>query len=1460
MISSLLKARRAGHHVLLGVLLAAFPCAQGVAATNWFDPVPSTAPLEGGAGNWADANWKAASNAVSGALWVDGNDAWFQPIASQTNNLGGNAYTAGTLTANSTLGLIALTNGSLAVSRIDSPGNNPLILDLATTSIGAGGVSNINTGSAKVLFLGSNVQLTADQTWVQTSSGGATFSNGTINLGGHTLTLAAYNSATLKGTVTGSGSLVVGGTSAFTFSGTNASSAPTRILSSLALGNSTLYAAGTITNLGQLILSGSGVSFVGSEIVGTGRVVLSSSGTHYLTNANSYSGGTFLAQNSTLWASNASALGSGALVLSNNGTVNFAEFEHTLGEVTVINGTLMNGVLHTPRLMIDAGTVSAGIGGTGAVVKTTLGTVVMSGSNSYSGPTIVALGILSNTASASALPFGSGSLILSNTAMARISPTGSGGALGFLGGTNPGSTFTYDGGATLGLRTGSYTQVSYTFGDGNPSSEVLLRSGRGTLVIYDSAGSGANSLGVDEKFLINGLAPTNINGMVAPTIARIGQGALSASPLFLVYDPTNGFQTANFEKTDFSGSTGTNKVALANSSTHGVAEGQTASAYAIRFGGTGSATVILSNNAALAVGDNASGGFGGISIGNGSSILAASGATNVALAFGASEGVFVLGSGSGVVGVPITGTGGLTKYGYQSGIHSSGAGGNLALVSATSTISGPLSINQGALILSNGAAYLGATTVRALGAIQVFTGSLLQATSDFSLGGSGGLTVYTGGTVNIGGDLLHEGLSSGALALRGGALNVAGQLLQKGGGNSLSLHGGSITVDSLISTGAFGGVQLDWGTLTVSNGFRIAFGGDPSIGRTPFQTFTLNVLGGASNIFTTTSGGIQISGQGNSGSNMTVALNFLGGTSYWSQANNSLQIAQSVGATGLLTVAGPNTLVVGSNRWTLGSAGNGLGVLTVSNGGALLLPNGSSSPAVGIGAAGGRGELVVNNGTLSSPLAALWFNRGSTNGLLMVTNGGRVTTLGVLTSVPSSGFPGGIDASSNLIVVTGPGSVITNGSWTTIGGNTNSTFNRLLVLDGGHYIHTHASYGVSVGGGTNASENLVRVAGEGSLLTAPSISLGTAGGASGSAFEIGEGGTVRLTSDLLIGSVASSRFLMTNGALLEIGSKLIVGPASASNAFLNAGGRLQFTVSAPIVSNSVGTLAVMNGTVAFRGVTAAAVLGQITNIAYSGANTLRLDASSNANTAAYLVDSGQAFSTLEMINAGTLWQGTALTLGSGGALLVSNSAATIASAFTNQGSVRVVNGNLTLSQAPQMNAGASFTLVNATNTLTAGLVIVSNASYGGSGRVVSSVSVTNFGRLAPGNSPGTLSFSSNLALLDSSLLVLEIAGTNAGAYDRLLVDGVLAKGGAVLVTNLGWSFALGDTFDLFDAPSLNGAFADLLLPDLSGGLLWDTSLFETQGLLSVMQVPEPSALIALGIGLGALLVFRRRDA
>ena len=153
-----------------------------LAVTNYFDTVPGTAALDGGAGNWADADWKATSNATSGAAWTTGNDAWFQPNAPLTNNLGGNTYTNGTFYSVSTLGMIVLTNGSLVMDKIVATGNSNLTLNLASVSIGAGGISNSNTGS-KVLNLGSNATLTATQTWIYGASSGNLTINGQVNLG-----------------------------------------------------------------------------------------------------------------------------------------------------------------------------------------------------------------------------------------------------------------------------------------------------------------------------------------------------------------------------------------------------------------------------------------------------------------------------------------------------------------------------------------------------------------------------------------------------------------------------------------------------------------------------------------------------------------------------------------------------------------------------------------------------------------------------------------------------------------------------------------------------------------------------------------------------------------------------------------------------------------------------------------------------------------------------------------------------------------------------------------------------------------------------------------------------------------------------------------------------------------------------------------------------------------------------
>lgn len=207
---------------------------------------------------------------------------------------------------------------------------------------------------------------------------------------------------------------------------------------------------------------------------------------------------------------------------------------------------------------------------------------------------------------------------------------------------------------------------------------------------------------------------------------------------------------------------------------------------------------------------------------------------------------------------------------------------------------------------------------------------------------------------------------------------------------------------------------------------------------------------------------------------------------------------------------------------------------------------------------------------------------------------------------------------------------------------------------------------------------------------------------------------------------------------------------------------------------------------------------------------------------------------------------------------VETGTSTVAGAVTNAGTLSVVNATATFNQRVVVTSGGSYSFRGATNVFATGLVVSANGFLGGSGRINSSVTVTNDGTLSPGNSPGTMTFSSNLTLLNNSLLVLEIGGTNPTDYDHLIVEGTLAKAGSVLVTNLGYIFVGGETFDFLDAANWAGSFSLLTLPTLTGGMTWNQSLFETQGILSVTAVPEPSTLGAAGAGLALLLFLRRR--
>lgn len=104
-------------------------------------------------------------------------------------------------------------------------------------------------------------------------------------------------------------------------------------------------------------------------------------------------------------------------------------------------------------------------------------------------------------------------------------------------------------------------------------------------------------------------------------------------------------------------------------------------------------------------------------------------------------------------------------------------------------------------------------------------------------------------------------------------------------------------------------------------------------------------------------------------------------------------------------------------------------------------------------------------------------------------------------------------------------------------------------------------------------------------------------------------------------------------------------------------------------------------------------------------------------------------------------------------------------------------------------------------------------------------------RLAPGSSIIALQ---NIVLEPSARVVLELGGTGAEQYGRLVADGDFHVAGTLQVTLAeGFSQAAGQQFQLLQANSLGifGEFEGVKLPGAAPGLLWSTDRLMSHGLL-----------------------------
>lgn len=182
-------------------------------------------------------------------------------------------------------------------------------------------------------------------------------------------------------------------------------------------------------------------------------------------------------------------------------------------------------------------------------------------------------------------------------------------------------------------------------------------------------------------------------------------------------------------------------------------------------------------------------------------------------------------------------------------------------------------------------------------------------------------------------------------------------------------------------------------------------------------------------------------------------------------------------------------------------------------------------------------------------------------------------------------------------------------------------------------------------------------------------------------------------------------------------------------------------------------------------------------------------------------------------------------------------AATITNAAANVGVTKTGVGKWLLTgantYAGPTDVQAGTLLVNGVQT-GAGAVTVANAgTLGGTGTLGGAV--TSNGIVSPGVAAGTLTVNNNATFNTGSKLLIELGGTGAGQFDKLVLGGtgVLAAGGTFDVDLTGgFNPSSGNTFDVLDFVSATGSFA-LSLPTLGGGLAWDTSNLLTTGVLSV---------------------------
>jgi len=276
------------------------------------------------------------------------------------------------------------------------------------------------------------------------------------------------------------------------------------------------------------------------------------------------------------------------------------------------------------------------------------------------------------------------------------------------------------------------------------------------------------------------------------------------------------------------------------------------------------------------------------------------------------------------------------------------------------------------------------------------------------------------------------------------------------------------------------------------------------------------------------------------------------------------------------------------------------------------------------------------------------------------------------------------------------------------------------------------------------------------------------------------GGTLNLTGD----NSFTGRVVVNSG-VLQIGNPFALG--AGGGALVNAGATLDLNGEA-----MVGEPVILNGgTLANGSTTTASLAGAVTlagNALIAGAGDVSLSGG--------------------LSGAGTLTKSGSNTL-------------TLSGTNNLSGPTTVLSGNLLVDG--EMGPGA--------------ITIASGATLGGNGSIGGVVTNQAGGSISLGTNFSTLAINNTLTLNSGSTTLIKVGRVVGGpANDSLTGISTLSLGGALVISLAGYPVQDGDTFKLFSATNVTGAFDSISLPWLYSGYVWDTSNL-SRGVLRVAALP-----------------------